>query len=145
MKRQTRTLLALALSAQMIFSLTACGSKKSNTNGSNTDANGNAVATSDSGSSSSNSGSRIVSESDPYYNVTTSSLEANVAHDKEIQMSDIVSHYIVGDRILAEVFVNYVMPEEILKEQMDLDLYDEAQMARYDEICDEYEDSSLQM
>ena len=145
MKRQTRTLLALALSAQMIFSLTACGSKKSDTNGSNTDANGNAVANSDSGSSSSNSGSRIVSESDPYYNVTTSSLQANVAHDKEIQMSNIVSHYIVGDRILAEVFVSYVMPEEILKEQMDLDLYDEAQMARYDEISDEYEDSSLQM
>ena len=81
MKRQTRTLLALALSAQMIFSLTACGSKKSDTNGSNTDANGNAAANSDSGSSNSNSGSRIVSESDPYYNVTTSSLEANVAHD----------------------------------------------------------------
>ncbi|MBR5058806.1 MAG: hypothetical protein IKX04_09605, partial [Clostridiales bacterium] len=145
MKRKTRTLLALAISAQMLFSLTACGSKKTDSTGINGNANGNAVSNSDSGSSSSNSGSRIVSESDPYYNVTTSSLQANVAHDKEIQMSNIVSHYIVGDRILAEVFVNYVMPEEILKEQMDLDLYDEAQMARYDEISDEYEDSSLQM
>ncbi|MBO4748224.1 MAG: hypothetical protein J5607_09250, partial [Clostridiales bacterium] len=66
MKRQTRTLLALAISAQMLFSLTACGSKKTDSTGSNGNANGNAVSNSDSGSSSSNSGSRIVSESDPY-------------------------------------------------------------------------------
>ena len=142
MKRQTRTILALALSAQMIFSLSACGAK-------NTDVSGNgpnAIANGGSGSTNSGSGSgRIVSESDPYYNVTTSLLKASVAQDKTIQMSDIVSHYIVGDRILADVFVAYEMPEEVLEEEMELDLSDPAQLDRYMQIYEEYEDSSLQL
>ncbi|MBO4748557.1 MAG: hypothetical protein J5607_10965, partial [Clostridiales bacterium] len=142
MKRQTRTLLALALSAQMIFSLTACGSKKNN----GMENNPNAISNSGSGSVNSGSESgRIVSESDPYYTVTASTLKANVAQDKVIQMSDIPEHYIVGDRILADVYVAYEMPEEVLKEEMDLDLTDDAQLQRYMEICDEYEKSSLQL
>lgn len=145
MKRKTRTLLALAISAQMLFSLTSCGSKKTDSNGSNGNANSNAVSNSDSGSANSGSGSRIVSESDPYYNVTTSSLKASVAKDKEIQMSDIVSHYIIGDRILADVYVSYVMPEEVSKEMEELDLGNDAQMDRYMQICNEYEKSSLQL
>lgn len=135
-------MLALVLSAQMIFSLTACGGKKNNESGANPNANTN----SGSGNVSAGSGNaRIVSESDPYYNVTSSPIQVSISQDKEIMFSDIGYHDVVGDRIVAYVTVSYEMPDEVLNRLLSLDLSDDQQMAEYDRIEDEYEDVSLQL
>ena len=156
MKRKIRNLLALTLTAQMIFSLTACGSKKSDANGNSSAGNGSgttsgssADANTDTGSGSitntSAKGARIVADTDLYYNVDIGSLKASFSQDKEIQYSDIPYHYIVGDRIVAAVDVVYKKPEAVEKEQEKLNLDDDKQLERYMQIDNEYQEHSLQI
>ena len=152
MKRKTRSLLALALSTQMIFSLSACGSKKQDSSGPGQNAGISSGAESDSGSDSgsgstskSSGNSRIVSENDLYYNVASSPLQASVAQDKKIHLSDIGNRYIVGDRILADVYVSYEMPDDVTEKMMKLNLDDEKQLEEYTRIDAEYNQSSLQL
>ena len=143
MKKTTRILLSLALSAQMIFSLTSCGSKKSD--GSDIAQNDtNTSYHSDSAGNKSGSG-RIVSESDPYYNVTISAMKPSIPQDKKVQYSDIANHYIVGDRIIADIIVSYEMPEDVLNHLFSLDLDNEQDLKEYDRIEEEYNYSALLM
>ena len=143
MKKTTRILLSLALSAQMIFSLTSCGSKK--TDGSDIAQNDtNTSYDSDSAGNKSESG-RIVSESDPYYNVTISAMKPSIPQDKKVQYSDIANHYIVGDRIIADIIVSYEMPEDVLNHLFSLDLDNEQDLKEYDRIEEEYNYSALLM
>ena len=148
MKRTTRSFLALALSAQMVFSLSACGSKKQDSSGGNSNVSAGANADSGSGSGSVNTGSgsaRIVSESDTYYNVTASPLQAKIAQDKKLIFSDIGMRYIVGDRILGWVSVSYEMPQDVIDRELKLDLNDEKQLEEYTKIEEEYTHNALQM
>ena len=143
MKKTTRILLSLALSAQMIFSLTSCGSKKND--GSDIAQNDtNTSYHSDSAGNKSESG-RIVSESDPYYNVTISAMKPSIPQDKKVQYSDIANHYIVGDRIIADIIVSYEMPEDVLDHLFSLDLDNEQDLKEYDRIEEEYNYSALLM
>ena len=147
MKKSIRTLFALMLSAQMVLSFTACGSKKKGTSGASSRGTSTSSTESEnSGAAPVKSGSvRTVSENDPYYNVTVSDLKASVPKDKEIQFSDISSHYIVGDRILAQVFVSCKKSDEVQKKLDSMNLMDEKQLDEYYRIESEYSESSLQL
>ncbi len=147
MKKSIRTLFALMLSAQMALSFAACGSKKKGNSGKTSQ--GTTAGSTEAGKSGAapvKTGSvRTVSENDPYYNVTVSDLKASVPKDKEIQFSDISSHYIVGDRILAQVFVSCKKSDEVQKKLDSLNLMDEKQLDEYYRIESEYSESSLQL
>ncbi len=151
MKRSTRNLLAMALATQMVFSLTACGSKKKGNEGtegvagSGTGTGSGTQSTSGQAAKTGSGSGRIVAETDPYYNVVASDLKADIAKDKEIQYSDISEHFIVGDRILANVFVSYKKPANVQDELDNLNLSDDKQLDKYLQIEAQYEERSLQL
>lgn len=150
MKKTIRNLLAMALAAQMTVSLAACGSKKKD------DSAGS--ASSGAGSTASESGDtkgaskaaasgagRIVKESDPYFTVNASKLQAKTNKDKEIQYSDQNQHFIAGDLIVSNVVVTYKMPKDVEKQLDSLNLYDDKQMEQYEKIANEYHENTLQI
>lgn len=152
MKRTTRTLIAMALAAQMTVSLTACGSKKKD-DGSASAAGGSAgsgsgaqAGDSTDGAKSTASGSgRIVKESDPYYLVNAAKLQANINKEKQVRYSDQNTHYIAGDLVISEVIVDYKMPDDVQKELDSLNLNDDKQLEKYTKTIDDYFERSLQI
>ncbi|MBO4473712.1 MAG: extracellular solute-binding protein [Clostridiales bacterium] len=143
MKRFTRSTLAFLLTASIIMSLTACGKKKSSdaqtANG--TDAQGNPTVYQLTDTKS----GHIIEASDPYYNITRSEIKIHTPEDKEIYYSYINSHVVVGDRILASIFAEYVKPEDVQKELDSLDYDDPSQSERIMDIWYEYSGNSIQI
>ena len=138
MKKTTRTLLALILSAGIILSASACGKKKSTENSNDAGGTGSGATNASSTISQSKSGS-IVKESDAYYNVYASELKVDLNKDKEIEYSDIASKCVVGDRIVGEVFISYKVPDDVQKELDRLDLTKDSDMDQYIKIYNEYQ------
>lgn len=152
MKKTTRTLIAMALAAQMTVSLTACGSKKKDDSsgsaaGSGSGSTSTGAASGDTaGAKTVSSGSgRIVQESDPYFNVNANKLQANINKEREVRYSDQNAHCIAGDLVISEVFVDYKMPDDVQKELDSLDLNDDKQLEKYNKAFDEYFERSLQI
>ena len=153
MKKQIRTIIALLLTTSMLLGLPACGKKSgSESQAAVTAADGSIISTGSSGSSGSASGTpssytsgQVVKESDPYFMVNTANLKVNIPDGKEVQYSDMSSRYIVGDKILAQVFATYKMPPEVEKELNNLNLEKDADWDKYTKIQSEYEERSLQI
>ena len=153
MKKKIRTIIALVLTTGMLLGLPACGKKSgSGSQAVVTAADGSIISSGSSGSSGSASATpvsytsgQVVKESDPYFMVNTANLKVNIPEGKEIQYSDMSSRYIVGDKILAQVFATYKMPPEVENELNNLNLDRDADWDKYAKIQSEYEERSLQI
>lgn len=153
MKKSLKSTLALALSLGIVFSSAACKKKAGNGGDSNSGANGNAAESKDEGSGSGGSSSdakksvsgRVIKESDPYFNVSAEQLKVDVPEGKKLYYYQITSHKIVGDRILANMFIQYEIPKDIQKKLDSLNLYDEKQSEEYTRITEEYCCNKMQL
>ena len=153
MKKKIRTIIALVLTTGMLLGLPACGKKTgSDSKAAVTAADGSIISDGSVGSSGSASATptsyksgQVVKESDPYFMVNTANLKVNIPDGKEIQYSDMSSRYIVGDKILAQVYVTYKIPAEVEKELFKLDLEKESDWDKYVKIQAEYEERALQI
>ena len=152
MKKTIRNLLAVALSTQMVFSLSACGSKKKDSVSAGDAAAGSSGDTKSSVSLDQQASAQtkvksgtIIKESDPYFNVNACQLNAKVDESRKIRFSSLSNHVVAGDLIVAEVFIHYEIPDEVSKEMDSLNLNDEKQLDRYIQIENEYNESSLQL
>jgi len=145
MKRVLRSAIVFILSATMVGSLVSC---KSGQSGSDKDQGGGDKGTRTSQSQEAKFGgttSRVVSESDPYFNVNASELKVNIPSGKEIEYSMCDSAMVAGNRIFASVAVQFKMPPEVEKEMNTLNLDNEKQAQRYMEIQSQYYSSSIQI
>ncbi|MBR5937006.1 MAG: extracellular solute-binding protein [Clostridiales bacterium] len=150
MKKSLKSTLAFALSLGMVFSSTAC-KKKSGDSG--TDSNSNGISSEadnnkDTGKSKDKKKSgtgRIIKEEDPYFNVASNQLKVDIPEGKKLYYYQITSHKIAGDRILANMFIQYEIPEEVEKNLNSLNLYDEKQSEEYVRIMEEYSCNKMQL
>jgi len=149
MKKMRRSLTALALTASMMVPLTACSSKdmKNTVNGpGSADSGDTSAASSVAGAKMRKAGkAQVVSESDPYFNITSSPLQVKIPDGKELSYRDFTNVRAIGDRVLANVFVQYKIPDQLQQELDRLDLDKDADWQRYMQITDEYCENSLQL
>ena len=144
MKKITRNTLAFALATSMILPLTSCGKKKEK-DGNSVSGDPDTKGSSTSFQLTDTKSGHIIAADDPYYNITKSEIKIHAPEGKEIYYSSVENHIIVGDRILASVFCEYVKPESVEKELESINYDDPAQSQRAQDIWDEYSGNSIQL
>ncbi len=146
MKKVIKSLLAAAVVTGMVIPFTACSSKDKGSNAGSSGSNSGNTNTSIAGAIKPKAGkARIVSDTDPYFNVTEAELKVKVPEGKEILYTEFTNTYAVGDRILANVHMRLKMPVEVEKEMNSLNLDLEKDAEKYQQIFDEYNRNSFQL
>ncbi len=130
----------------MVLPFSGCGSKNSSNNAESTsNAKGNTSGGVAVAKNTKKGSGRIISESDPFFDAKISELKVKVPTGKDILYTEFTSAYAVGDRILANVHIEYKKPLEVEKEMNNLNLDDEKQQKRYMDIWNEYSVNSMQL
>ena len=137
MKKVLRSTIALLLSSAMVFPMAACSSNNSS-NSNDGNGKGGSVAGATVGSKSKGK-ARVIQESDTYYNVSSAELKVTTdSEGKKVTYSEVSTPAVVGDRILANVNVQYEIPEDLAAKMNKLDLDTEAGRDEYNRIANEY-------
>ncbi len=135
MKKVLRSTIALLLSSAIVFPMAACSSN-------NKDGNGKGGSGSVAGAtvgSKSKGKARVIQESDTYYNVASAELKVTTdSAGKKVVYSEVSTPAVVGNRILANVNVQYEMPQDLADKLNKLDLDTDAGRDEYDRISNEY-------
>ena len=146
MKRVLRNLLTVSLAAGMVLPFSGCGSKNSTDNTSGTsNGKGSTSGAATTAKNTKKGSGRIISESDPFFDAKISELKVKVPTGKDILYTEFTSAYAIGDRVLANVHVEYKKPIEVEKEMENLNLDDESQRQRYMDIWNEYSVNCMQL
>lgn len=174
MKKTIRKICAVALATGMVLPMAACRSKSKKNDGKDdstsksnvTDTadkdgddgkdgdNGDTKGTdsSDDGSSRGRAGKelkqnpvRTLGADDAYYTTTTAELKVKVPDDRQIERTQFNELTSAGGLILANVFVNIVIPDDVQKEMNSMDLNNDKTYERYLEMQAEYCYNSLQI
>jgi len=125
MKKTIKSVLSFALILTMALPVAACGKKGG------------------SGGSGKKEKKKVISESDPYFEVTEREVKLDFDKTKEVESSTLNNCCIVGDTIVANYFVYYKMPADVEKKLEKIDTCDPKAWDEYMKVYNEYYDSGM--
>ncbi len=157
MKKVIRNICAFALATGMLLPVSACSSKNK-TGDSATKQESEVESTSDNEDPTegtvkkngevknlSKNPSRIVKETDPYFNAKVVEIKPHTPDGKEIESAEFWDTCVVGDRVLANIHYQLKKSAATQDELDNLDMSDNSQWDRYQDIWDEHSYNSLQL